>query len=200
MNIYTKTGDAGDTGLFGGKRLSKGHVRIEAYGSVDELNAQLGLCSALLQQELAGSAADADAGAMKSMATELEHIQHTLFIVGSHLSTPYDLAATPGTLPLFKNEEIEQLEQWIDEKQAVLPELKNFILPSGTVVGASLHVARTVCRRAERATVRLHADDPIRLDFVMYLNRLSDYLFVAARFVNHVANVPETPWISKTAS
>lgn len=193
--IYTKTGDKGETSLFGGQRITKSHPRIEAYGSIDELNALLGLSIAHVQEILSDSAHTPDAlQQYTSIAAQLERVQHTLFIIGSHLSTPYDPVNIPKTLPSFESKEIEEMEKWIDAASQNLPELKQFILPSGTVAGSSLHVARTVCRRSERAVIRLAAEELILTDIVRYLNRLSDYLFIVARLVNHLHGVPETPW------
>lgn len=186
MKIYTKTGDAGETSLFGGQRLTKAHSRIESYGTVDELNAHIGLALALLQSEKNDTLID--------LIEQCEAIQQTLFVIGSHLSTPYDPMNIPSTLPLIEVQAITDLEQWIDTMDEELPELKNFILPSGVPAAAQIHIARTVARRAERAVIRLSAEEQILPEIIQYFNRLSDYLFVAARFVNHVAGVVETPW------
>lgn len=187
MKIYTKTGDTGKTSLFGGQRITKAHQRIESYGTVDELNAQIGLALAFLQE------ADMTKQ-LEEVVIQCESIQQTLFVVGSHLSTPYDPTNIPDTLPPVEASAITDLEEWIDEMDADLPPLQNFILPSGTIIGSQLHVARTVARRAERAVIRLAAEEAVLPEIIQYFNRLSDYLFVAARFVNHTAGVVETPW------
>ncbi len=179
MKIYTKTGDAGETGLFGGPRVRKDDLRIEAYGTVDELNAFLGLarCENL----------------PPAIATTIERVQNELFAVGAELATPDP--AKHGTA-IIGDAHSEALERDIDALDAKLPPLKQFILPGGDRGAALLHVARSICRRAERRLVTLQAasDDAISLRLVKYLNRLSDYLFVAARSANCLAGVSEIPW------
>jgi len=177
VKIYTKTGDGGESSLYGGTRLPKSDLRFEAYGTIDELNATLG--EALAQ-----------AGAEIFVAT-LTRIQSELFNVGA------ELALAPGQeskAALVGIQETAKLEQRLDEMQAELPELKNFILPGGSALGASLHHARTVARRAERAVVRLSASFSVRPELLAYLNRLSDYLFVLARYVNFKAGIEEKIW------
>jgi cob(I)alamin adenosyltransferase len=179
MKIYTRTGDSGDTGLFAGPRVRKDDVRIEAYGTVDELNAVLGLARCEpLPPEIDGV---------------LERVQSELFSVGAELATP-----EPGKhgMMLIGDGHCTALEQAIDELEAALPPLKNFVLPGGSRGAALLHLARGVCRRAERRIVTLahtpgHEVSPAIL---RYLNRLGDYLFVAARFANRRAGAVETPW------
>jgi cob(I)alamin adenosyltransferase len=180
MKIYTKTGDAGTTGLFGGARLSKSHGRVHAYGEVDELNAVLGVARAAVQ--------DAATAAL------LEHIQSELFDVGAELATTPE-RADKGSLPRVTGEEVQRLEHAIDEREAVLPPLANFVLPGGSAAAAHLHVARTVCRRAERAVVNLAQGEAVRSEVLVYLNRLSDLLFVLARDANRMAGVDDVPWI-----
>src|SRR5256885_4593817 len=160
MKIYTKTGDAGETSLFGGTRVAKNDPRIEAYGTVDELNSFIGVARASWPSS--------------PIDGELDRIQSDLFDVGAHL-------ASPGTSRFAAVDEarIEALEQSIDAMTGELPPLKSFILPGGSMAAAQLHVARTICRRAERLVVPLGDEATIR-----YLNRLSDYLFTAARFAN----------------
>jgi cob(I)alamin adenosyltransferase len=179
MKIYTKTGDLGDTGLFGGPRIRKDAPRIEAYGTVDELNSVLGLARA------AGLAGDLDA--------LVAQIQNELFALGAQLATPDP--ATHNTV-LVGAREIAALEQAIDRLEQELEPLKQFILPGGTPAAAQLHLARTVCRRAERRIVTLkdQSPEPIAGDIVVYLNRLSDLLFVMARSVNRAAGHPDVPW------
>ena len=173
MKIYTKTGDAGQTSLFGGARVAKNDPRIEAYGTVDELNSVLGVARAT------DAALDADLAA----------IQSDLFEVGAHLASP-GTSRFPGVEPA----RIEELERRIDAMTGELPPLTSFILPGGSLFAAHLHVARTVCRRAERLVVGLEDDSEATLSTVRYLNRLSDYLFTAARFANHLAGSHDVPW------
>lgn len=178
MKIYTKTGDKGTTALYGGKRLSKGDWRIEAYGTVDELNAHIGLVASLIKDI--------------EYKDVLQDIQSRLFDIGTHL------AAEPGKknliLPEIPETKISILEQYIDTMNEQLPELKNFILPGGNVEAANCHVARTVCRRAERNVVRLAENEAVELVLIQYLNRLSDFLFVLARKLVHDAKDNEIVW------
>jgi cob(I)alamin adenosyltransferase len=178
--IYTKTGDRGDTGLFDGTRVSKADPRVEAYGEVDELNAWLGMARA-------GAGADPEVGA------SLVHIQRDLFALGAMLADPRQKIAARVEKAALTEERVLALEQLIDELEASLPPLRSFVLAGGSSAGAALHVARTVCRRAERRVVGLGADavDPL---VVTYLNRLSDLLFVMARATNARAGVTETEW------
>lgn len=183
MKIYTKTGDEGQTSLFAGPRVGKDHPRIEAYGDVDELNALLGLArSQALPVEL-----DAI----------VQRIQHTLFAVGAELATPEP--EKHGTA-MVGPEHIAELEQTIDRLEGTLAPLKNFILPGGTPAAATLHVARTVCRRAERRVVELaHASEAsVSANVLIYLNRLGDLLFVLARSVNSAASCDDVAWQKPT--
>jgi cob(I)alamin adenosyltransferase len=182
MKIYTKHGDSGETSLFGGQRVAKHFERVEAYGSVDELNAILGELLSL---------SDLPA----NVETMCAQLQADLFVLGADLATPEaasDVAKAKVTR--ITANDIETIESWIDSLDQELPELKTFILPGGCASGAKLHVARTVCRRAERAAVKCHQSDPLNPSCIAYLNRLSDFFFMAARYVNHVAGAPETPW------
>lgn len=181
MKIYTRTGDAGETALFGGGRVSKGADRVEAYGNVDELNSVLGW--ALLEVE------------DPSTKDRIQMLQNDLFGVGAALATP---PAREGRkrpeIPDLPTQRIAEMETWIDEAWDQLQPLKAFILPGGSRGAAALHVARTVCRRAERSLVRLanvEAVDPLA---IQYLNRLSDLLFALARLENHRVQVPDTEW------
>lgn len=185
MKIYTKTGDAGDTGLFGGPRVSKDAPRIEAYGTVDELNSAVGLARACGL----GAAEDALLGT----------IQNDLFDLGAQLATP-DPAAH-GTA-LVGARHIADLEAAIDHYEARLAPLKTFICPGGTLPAAHLHLARTVCRRAERRLVTLsgQANEQVSSDAIVYLNRLSDLLFVLARAVNQMAGVGDTQWLKRSSA
>lgn len=175
MKIYTKRGDTGETGLLGGDRVPKDHFRIQAYGTVDELNAALGLISA---PELS-----------------LTRIQGELFQLGAELATPRGKALSMATLGA---PEVQKLEAEIDAMEKKLPPLTQFILPGGVLPAAQLHVARTICRRAEREMVVLHRAEPLRPVVLEYMNRLSDYLFVASRFLNHRVGVSDVVWTSKS--
>jgi len=177
--IYTKTGDEGDTGLFDGTRVSKADARVDAYGHVDELNAWLGQVRAQ--------------GTDEEVSAAIERIQRDLFAVGAMLADPRHRIAARVEKAAISDARIAELEQLIDRLDADLPPLRRFILAGGSPAGASLHVARTVCRRAERRVVGLGADnvDPV---VVTYLNRLSDLLFVMARAANARAGTAETEW------
>lgn len=179
MKIYTRTGDQGETGLFGGARVAKNDPRVEAYGTLDELNAQLGFARALTPPQ--------------ELESLLERLQADLFTLGA------EVACTPGkteqlSMPLLGEEDVTELEAAIDLHEAALPPLRTFILPSGSPAGAALHVARTVCRRAERAVLSVSDARPLVL---IYLNRLSDLLFVLARRASHLAETRETPWTGR---
>ncbi len=187
MKIYTKTGDSGETSLFGGTRIKKTDERIQAHGHIDELNAQLGLAIATV-----GSHPQ-----LESVKEILRPIQHQLFVLGSHLATPYTNGNTPDSLPTFEEGFVEQLEQLIDALEESLTTLKTFILPGGHPAAAQLHLARTVCRRAERAVVALAHNQEILPAIMRYLNRLSDLLFVLARSVNAKTGNPETEWVAE---
>ena len=178
--IYTRTGDEGETGLFGGGRVAKSDVRVRAYGEVDELNAVLGWVLARLPASESG------------VRERLVVVQGDLFALGAHLATPAD-ARSRRHLPPLPAERPASFERWIDEAEEELEPLRSFILPGGTEAGAALHLARTVCRRAERAVVALAAGEEVEPGILVYLNRLSDLLFDFARLVNHRAGEPETP-------
>ena len=186
MKIYTKTGDSGETGLYCGVRVSKAHARVAAYGDVDELNAALGVARAALRQ-----ASDAD-----DLAAMLGQIQRDLFALGARLADPSHKIADRVTKAVVGAAEIARLEGWIDTLDASLPPLRRFVLAGGAPAGAALHLARTVCRRAERAMVALiegeaEAFEP---DLLVYVNRLSDLLFVMARVANQRAGTSEIEW------
>lgn len=182
MKIYTKTGDDGTTSLIGGRRVRKSDLRLDVYGTVDELCAAIGWAAAV---------ATPDSPALHA----LRAAQADLFVIGSHLATPEDEpAGKTQWLPAIDESMITRLEQQIDAADADLPALRNFILPGGTELSARLHVARTVCRRAERLLVAFAEDRPVNPTIVTYLNRLSDWLFVQARRANHVAGVTDVPW------
>lgn len=182
MKIYTRTGDSGETALMGGGRVSKDHVRVAAYGEVDELNAVLGLVLATEPREFA--------------AELLGPVQRDLFNIGGALATPEPerLREAQRSKLVVPEERIAALEEAIDRADGELPPLRAFVLPGGTPKAAALHHARTVCRRAERAVVALARSEPVAPEIVRYLNRLSDYLFVMARLANHRAGVPDETW------
>lgn len=178
--LYTRMGDQGETALFGGDRVPKDHPRIEAYGSVDELNSALGLAVSFIRQ--------------RRVAAVLQSIQNELFNIGSELASESGSRAEKGRMFVDPEGKIAGLERLIDEYDAKVPPLRTFILPSGSRAGAFLHLARSVCRRAERAAVRLSRQEDVNPYVVIYLNRLSDLLFVLARYVNKAGRRPETPW------
>ena len=178
IKIYTKTGDKGETGLLGGTRVPKNHVRIEAYGTVDELNSFIGL---IRDQKIDEHS--------KSILIE---IQDRLFTMGS------DLASDPGKskvkIPELKEEDIVLLEKEIDKMNEILPEMRSFVLPGGHTTVSYCHVARCVCRRAERCVMHLSQNSPVNNMVIKYLNRLSDYLFVLSRKISHDLKAVEIPW------
>ena len=178
MKIYTKTGDQGDTSLFGGQRVPKDALRIEAYGTVDELNSVLGIVQA--------------ENTDPEIKNILTRVQNELFDLGADLATPR--STTAKGIRRVDVKDSEPLETSIDTLETHLKPLKAFILPGGSPVAARLHFARTVCRRAERVVVRLSRNEDIGEGITIYLNRLSDLLFVLARYANHAADIPETKW------
>lgn len=184
MKIYTKTGDRGETSLFGGTRISKASARVESYGTIDELNAFIGVAKSEISYE--------------EVLHQLKKIQFDLFTVGSEAATPADklfLANGQPRLPLTITEkEIEELENWMDKMDEQLEPLQFFILPGGGRSAVQLHVARTVCRRAERSLIFLNETEEIRPELIKYLNRLSDYLFVLARFISKLNGEKEEYW------
>lgn len=181
MKIYTKTGDKGETGLFGGERVSKHSTRLDAYGTVDELNSFLGL--AILE---------VDNQEIKSIIKE---IQQKLFVVGSDLATPQTEKNQKLKITRTPDEYIDETEKLIDKFESQLDELKNFILPGGSKGSALLHICRTIARRAEREIVALKNTEEIGNNIVIFLNRLSDLFFVLSRFENKYSNIPDTKWI-----
>lgn len=184
MKIYTKTGDKGETSLYGGTRVSKAAARVESYGTLDELNAFIGLAKAEISDE--------------KVLSQLQKIQFDLFTVGSEAATPTDkmfLANGKSRLDLLiSEEEIIELEHWMDDLDAELEPLRFFILPSGGKAAATIHVCRTVCRRAERSMVFLSETEEVRPELIKYLNRLSDYLFVLARYISKISGEKEDFW------
>jgi cob(I)alamin adenosyltransferase len=184
MKIYTRTGDTGTTALFGGQRIAKDALRVEAYGTLDELNAMLGLAVTGLDQETA------------FLAPLLSRLQSQLFNIGAELATlPERVQNRLATrMPRVEAGQVAALEAAIDEYDAQLPALRQFILPGGTRLAATLHVARTVARRGERLVVRLAAQEEVSADILRYLNRLSDLLFVLARLANARCGVQDVTW------
>ena len=178
MKIYTKTGDDGSTGLIGGERVRKCDRRIECYGTVDELNAALGLAAVT-------------ASADQSVA--IRQVQNDLFVIGSHLATPAE-SRHAASLPDLDDAMIHRLEMQIDTAEVELPPLRQFVLPGGCETAARLHLARTICRRAERLLVNFALDRPVPAFILTYLNRLSDWLFVQARHANLSEGVADIPW------
>jgi cob(I)alamin adenosyltransferase len=185
MKIYTRTGDRGETGLFGGGRVGKDHARVEAYGDVDELNSSLGVAITLLDPALQGE-----------LPERLRGIQADLFTVGAVLATPTpeEGGRASAHLPTLDAARIATLEGWIDEAETELQPLRNFILPGGAPAAAALHLSRTLCRRAERRVVTLSRQAVVGADYLVYLNRLSDLLFTWARLANRRAGVDDVEW------
>jgi cob(I)alamin adenosyltransferase len=181
VKIYTRTGDDGDTSYFDGTRVRKSDPRLDTYGDVDELNAWLGLVRASLNP-----------GLDPALGDEVTRIQRDLFALGAQLADPAEKLSARVTKAVLGDADVSRLEALIDRWDAELPPLRRFILAGGTPAGAALHVARTVCRRAERRMVAL--TPPVDSVLLRYTNRLSDLLFVLARLVNHRGGVPETEW------
>lgn len=180
MKIYTRKGDDGTTGLLGGERVKKHHLRVEAYGTVDELNSHIGLLRAISKED--------------HLIETLAEIQNRLFTAGSILAT----APNSGfIIPGLEAADVQFLEQAIDRMDEKLPELKNFVLPGASSEGAHAHVARCVCRRAERLVVYLNEDEEIDPLIIQYLNRLSDYLFTLARFLDFLMGGREITWVPR---
>ena len=180
MKIYTKAGDLGKTSLIGGTKVPKSHIRIESYGTVDELNSFVGLVSDQVNDA--------------HIKMILKEIQDRLFTIGSSLACDPEKEPVMK-IPDLKESDINLLEREIDHMNEVLPPMKNFILPGGHVAVSNTHIARCVCRRAERVCVNMLENEMfVELLVIKYLNRLSDYLFVLARYVAHLLNVAETPW------
>lgn len=177
FKIYTKTGDEGQTGLFGGMRLPKSHLRIEAYGTVDELNAYIGLLRDVLKND--------------GLKLDLKKIQDELFTIGARLASDPEKEMK---VPEVQNTAILRLEKAIDTMDSELPPLKNFILPGGHTTVSYCHIARCVCRRAERRVVALGLESSVEPVILQFLNRLSDYLFVLGRKLGKDLNAPEIPW------
>jgi cob(I)alamin adenosyltransferase len=185
MKVYTKTGDKGQTSLYGGVKVSKDNIRIDAYGTVDELNSAIGL---IRSSEI-----------KNSYQNQLIEIQKNLFHIGAELATPaekfYLANGKPRLSKLISEKETEELENWIDEMEEELPALTHFILPGGNLAASHAHLCRCICRRAERISVSLNEVEKIREEILKYLNRLSDYLFVLARKIAHDTGYEEIKWL-----
>lgn len=185
MKLYTSTGDDGTTGLFGGARVSKDDIRIDAYGAVDELNAALGLALVICDQSV--------------LQQHLSPIQSRLFDLGADLATP--IGSKHGDKVMRMNaSHVTTLEHSIDAIDAANDDITTFVMPGGTELAARLHLARCICRRAERETVRLAHRDEITPESIIFLNRLSDLLFAAARLANKLSGVPDVPWVSGSSA
>lgn len=180
MRIYTRKGDHGETDLRGGLRVRKDHIRVDTYGTVDELNAHLGLLRLKVEDD--------------AVSTILGGVQSLLFEAGAELATAADYEPAKSALT---DKDVLSIEEAIDQLESTTPPLTNFVLPGGTETACRAHIARCVCRRAERSLVRLMQDEQIDVVILRYLNRLSDFLFVLARWANHAAGVPETKWSSR---
>ena len=180
--LYTRTGDRGQTALFGGRRVSKDHRRVAAYGTIDELNAALGVAVSFIRQ--------------RALVASLHTIQHELFSIGAELASERPVRRRKGESATFRLDPSRALwlESLIDEYDARVPPLRTFVLPSGSTAAASLHLARTVCRRAERAVVTLARAEAVNPAIIVYLNRLCDLLFVLARYLNKAARRRELLW------
>ena len=189
MKLYTRTGDDGTTGLFSGARVSKDHPRIEAYGTVDELNAVLGLVLA---------ACDRGHAFERRTHEVVSALQSRLFDIGADLATP-EGAKQQAKIHRIDDADVSEAEAWIDEMESANPPLRTFVMPAGTEVAARLHLARTVCRRAERAIISLGSIEPVGDPLLRYMNRLSDLFFAMARRANHERGIPDAPWTAKSA-
>ena len=181
MKVYTKKGDSGTTQLLGGTRVSKGNLKIESYGTIDELNSFIGL---IRDQEIS-----------EKYINQILEIQDRLFTIGSHLAT--DFEKSKMKLPTISDLDIKQLENWMDEMDKELPEMKSFVLPGGHTTVSYCHVSRCICRRAERVIVLLNESEFVEPLILKYVNRLSDYLFVLSRKLTLDLNANEQPWTPK---
>ncbi len=181
MKVYTKKGDGGTTGLIGGTRILKSSLRIESYGTVDELNSYIGLLRDLVEKE--------------EMKNQLLEVQDRLFTLGSHLAA--DPEKSKMKLPDIGTEDVENLENWIDEMEGQLEPMRFFVLPGGHSTVSFSHIARCVCRRAERLVVDLNQTEPVEPIVMKYLNRLSDYIFVLSRKLTLDLNAEEKPWVPR---
>jgi len=228
VKIYTKSGDRGKTSLFGGQKVEKDNLRIETYGSVDELNSLIGIITSDLRHPRSNRGSDVrlfesedsseserpkdsilsdprireDDRGLEAIAIKLNRIQAELFVLGSDLATPLNVSTSSrkvglrgaSKIPRITKAFIARLEKEIDTWQKQLPQLEKFILPGGSKIGAKLHLARTIARRAERSIVRLGSQEKINKRDLIYVNRLSDWFFVAARYINKLEKIKETEW------
>lgn len=178
--LYTRTGDEGSTSLVGGERVPKNSVRLEAYGTIDELSSALGVIAS-------------DKGCVDEVRGQIQEVQNELFNIGSYLATRVESGQEPECASLH-NGKIEELEGWIDSLDEQTPKIRAFVLPGGTKLSAETHVARTICRRSERRILDLSDESFVDSAVLKYVNRLSDYLFIAARYFNFIAGVEEVVW------
>jgi cob(I)alamin adenosyltransferase len=197
MKLYTRSGDDGSTGLFGGDRVPKDHPRVEAYGCVDELNAAIGLVAVEVRRMREMGDREAT-GAMTAACRNLmlhifADLQPRLFDIGADLATP-EGAKHEAKIQRITEEQVSEVEKWIDEIESGNTPMKQFVMPGGTELASRLHLARTICRRAERAMVHLSHSEPVSPGAIVYINRVSDLLFAMARRANREAGVEDVPW------
>ncbi len=190
MKLYTKSGDDGTTGLFSGARVSKDHPRIESYGTIDEFNATLGLCA---------SACEARNKLHQRLLEIFVSLQSRMFDIGADLATP-EGANNESKIQRILAEHVSEVELWIDEIDSKNTPLTAFVLPGGTELASRLHLARTICRRAERQMIHLGHTEPVGIWLIMYVNRVSDFLFAAARLVNKDAGIQDVIWMPSSSS
>ena len=190
MKLYTKSGDDGTTGLFSGARVSKDHPRIESYGTIDEFNATLGMCSATCK---------ADNALHRRLLDIFGRLQSRMFDIGADLATP-EGANNESKIQRIGEEHVQEVEKWIDEIDSANTPLTAFVMPGGTELASRLHLARTICRRAERQMIHLSHTEPVGSSLIMYVNRVSDFLFAAARLVNKNSGVEDVLWIPSVSS
>ena len=190
MKLYTKSGDDGTTGLFSGARVSKDHPRIESYGTIDEFNATLGMCSA---------ACNVDNALHRRLLDIFGRLQSRMFDIGADLATP-EGANNESKIQRIGQEHVQEVEKWIDEIDGANTPLTAFVMPGGTELASRLHLARTICRRAERQMIHLSHTEPVGASLIMYVNRVSDFLFAAARLANKNSGVEDVLWIPSVSS
>lgn len=194
--VYTKTGDKGTTSLVGGQRVLKCSARVEAYGTVDELNSHLGLLAVMMHEKSVNLDIPFDVReAFESLYTQIKSLQNDLFVIQTLLATEDE--ETYSKLASLKQESIDNMEHWIDDMESKLPRLSSFVIPGGSIESAQAHVCRTVCRRAERVVVSLAQSEKVEENIICFVNRLSDYLFVVSRYVLVVENKNEIFWSAK---
>ena len=191
--VYTKTGDKGTTSLVGGRRVKKYDQRVEAYGTVDELNSHIGLLAEMIREDSQNLEVDFDIRErQEATCQQLKSVQDNLFVIQTLLATEDETIYQK--LPQLKDEAVTEMEHWIDEMEGLLPKHNRFVIPGGSVASAEAHVCRTVCRRAEREIVRLAEEEKTEEKLLQYINRTSDYLFVLSRFILLIANEKEIFW------